>query len=244
MEIVIKPDLASLSEYAADHFVALADVAIETSGRFSIALSGGSTPRELYGLLASEFFREQVDWRGVNFFFSDERCVPPDSPESNYLMAAETLLRPLEISDSNIFRWRGEEKPEKAAADYEFEIKAFFRSDLPMFDLILLGMGGDGHTASLFPHSPALTDDESLAVSNWVEKLNSFRLTFTYRLINNAANVMFLIAGEDKAEVLRRVISGEEPVADLPSSGVNPKGGNLTWVVDAASASLLNVDEI
>ena len=244
MEIVIKPDLVALSEYAAELFVARAGADTENGGRFSVALSGGSTPKELYRLLASASVRERIDWARVYFFFSDERCVPPDSPESNYRMADETLLTPLEVPDSNIFRWHGEEKPEKAAADYEFEIKSFFRSDMPVFDLVLLGMGSDGHTASLFPHSPALHESESLAVSNWVEKLNSFRLTFTYRLINNAANVMFLVAGKDKAEVLARVLRGEGRVEELPSRGVQPEDGNLIWAVDASAASLLNTDEI
>jgi 6-phosphogluconolactonase len=244
LEIVVKENISELSRYAAEQFVGLANEYIKQSGRFSVALSGGSTPKGLYKLLAAEEFRNRIDWTGVYFFFSDERCVPPDSVDSNYRMASESLLTPLEISDANIFRWRSEETPEKAASSYEWELKSFFKSDLPEIDLILLGMGPDGHTASLFPHSPALHEFVRIAVSNRVEKLKADRLTFTYPLVNNAANVVFLVAGGDKAEVLDQVIRRAKPFDELPSGGVLPLHGNLTWAVDAAAASLLNKDQI
>ena len=244
MEIVVKENLPNLGRYAAERFVALASDNLDRGDRFSVALSGGSTPKALYRLLSSDDFRYRIDWNRIHFFFSDERCVPADSPESNYRLAAESLLNPLGVAEANVFRWRGEDDPEKAASKYEFEIKSFFRSDLPVFDLILLGMGADGHTASLFPYSPAIHETKRLAVSNWVEKLTADRLTFTYPLINNAANVMLLVAGYEKADALREVLAGSKSIDDLPARGVQPISGSLTWVVDAPAASLLNATEI
>jgi 6-phosphogluconolactonase len=241
LEIVIQKDLSSVSKYGAELFVSLASDAIKRNNRFSVALSGGSTPRELYRLLASTDFRDQVRWDNVYFFFGDERCVLPDSPESNYRMAFETILAPLAVPDSNVFRWNGEAEPWSAADEYETQLRSFFSSDRPTFDLILLGMGPDGHTASLFPNSAAIHETTRNTAANWVEKLDSFRLTLTFAAINNARNIVFLVVGSDKADVLRNVVQeNNKTVEELPSKGVRPVSGTLTWLIDKAAGGSLD----
>jgi 6-phosphogluconolactonase len=241
LEIVIQKDLTSVSKYGAELFVSLANDAIKRNNRFSVALSGGSTPRELYRLLASSDFRDQVRWDNVYFFFGDERCVPPDSPESNYRMALETMLAPLAISESNVFRWSGETEPQRAADEYETQLRNFFASDRPVFDFILLGMGPDGHTASLFPNSAAIHETTRNTAANWVEKLDSFRLTLTFAAINNARDIVFLVVGSDKADVLRNVVQeNNKTVEELPSKGVRPVSGTLTWLIDKAAGGSLD----
>jgi 6-phosphogluconolactonase len=238
--INIRSGLAELSREAADLFVGLAREATRDKGRFTVALSGGSTPQALYKLLSSSDLRERVDWSKTIFFFGDERCVPPDSPESNFRMAYETLLEPLGIDGANVFRWKAEEtSPEAAAEEYEAELARSFGTERPAFDLVLLGMGSDGHTASLFPHTVALNEQERNAVANWVPKLNAYRLTFTYPILNAAANVVFLVSGSDKAAVLRDVLYGPKRPDDLPSQGIQPQNGKLTWLIDDAAASFI-----
>ena len=156
-------------------------------------------------------------------------------------MAFETMLAPLQIPESNVFRWKGEAEPQRAADEYETQLKSFFASGLPTFDLILLGLGRDGHTASLFPYSPAIKVTNRIAAANWVEKLDSFRLTLTFGAINNAKSIVFLVVGGDKAAVLRDVIEGtNKPVEELPSKGVRPVSGTLTWLIDEAAAGYLD----
>lgn len=250
-KIKIFPDVESLNNFAAEKFVEIANDAIEKSGVFTVALAGGSTPKSLYQLLASEKFKDKIDWEKVYFFFGDERHVPPDDPNSNFRMAYENLFAPLKISDDHIYRWKSEwENAEWLAFDYEHWIWEFFEQHgnlvelgdgwkLPAFDLILLGMGADGHTASLFPCSAALNEEEIIAVANWVEKLETFRLTMTFPLINNAANIIFLVAGEEKAETLREVLEGACDAEKFPAQKVKPNGGNLLWLVDSHAARLL-----
>jgi 6-phosphogluconolactonase len=241
LQIVIQKDLSSVSKYGAELFFSLASDAIKRNNRFSVALSGGSTPRELYQLLASTDFRDRVRWDKVYFFFGDERCVPPDSPESNYRMAFEAMLAPLHIPESNVFRWKGETEPQRAADEYETQLKSFFAFDCPTFDVILLGMGPDGHTASLFPNSAAIHETTRNAAANWVEKLDSFRLTLTFRAINSASNIVFLVVGSDKADVLRNVVQeNNKTVEELPSKGVRPVSGTLTWLIDEAAGGTLD----
>ncbi len=239
-EKIIASDTAELNKLAAAKFVSIARDAIKKKGKFSVALAGGSTPKGLYRLLATDKFRTLVDWTKVFFFFGDERNVLPDDEESNFRTANENLLKPLEISPENIFRWRTElENAEEIAEDYGEKIKNFFNlseNQFPRFDLILLGMGEDGHTASLFPHTEALNEIEKISVANPVEKLGATRLTLTYPSINNAANVMFLIAGEKKAEVLREVLEGEIEPEKLPSQMVTPRNGNLFLLLDKHAA--------
>jgi 6-phosphogluconolactonase len=222
---------------AAEKFCSLGSSAITAHGKFSIALSGGSTPRGLHQELVTHF-ASRLDWSKVFFFWGDERHVPPDSPESNYRMANETLLSRLPIPPENIFRVPSElPDARQAAAKYEQTLQQFFRPEpdsFPIFDFILLGMGPDGHTASLFPGTAALQERDQLVVGNWVEKLNTFRITFTYPVLNNAACAMFLVNGDEKAEMVRRAL--KDPAANLPCQKVRPEDGELLWYLDKGAA--------
>jgi 6-phosphogluconolactonase len=237
-------NIEELNNFAAEKFVEIANEAIEKQGQFAVALAGGSTPKSLYKLLASDEFRNKIDWSRTFFFFGDERNVLPDDAESNFRMANENMFAPLKINHQNIFRWQTElENAEIIAENYENSIKEFFKlakNDLPKFDLILLGMGADGHTASLFPYTEALYNTEKIAVANRVEKLNTTRLTLTLPTINNAANIIFLVAGEDKAEALREVLEGESAPEKYPSQNIKPTNGELFWLIDKNVAKSLN----
>lgn len=242
-EIVVAKDKAELTQIAAERFVNIAETAIVKTGRFAVALSGGSTPRTLYSLLSSAF-QVAIDWNKVFFFFGDERNVPPDDEESNFRMANETLFKPLSISDSNIFRWQTELNDVNITIDsYKQALTGFFNLNagkFPIFDLILLGMGPDGHTASLFPDTDALDETEDMICKNWVEKLKIWRFTFKFSTINRAKNIMFLAAGAEKAEILKQVLEGPKNCRLLPSQCVDPQNGDLVWLVDSAAASLLH----
>ena len=235
-EIRILKTAAELFEAAAAEFVALAAQAVRASGRFTVALSGGSTPKTLYSLLAA---RPDIPWDNICFFWSDERHVPPDHPESNYRMANEALLSKVPVRPENIFRIHAEEKDAAAAAlQYEQALKDFFHlspGKFPCFDLIFLGVGSDGHTASLFPGTSALDEKQRLVVSNWVPKFNTDRITFTFPVLNAAACVTFLLTGADKASTLHEVL--ENSSADLPAQKVRPANGQLIWLVDEPAAS-------
>jgi 6-phosphogluconolactonase len=239
-QILIKQDLDELSSAAVDQFAQIANRSIIAHGSFSVALAGGSTPGHLYSLLASDNHRLKLDWSRVDFFIGDERHVPPDSDQSNFRMAKETLLDPLGISPKRIHRWQSElADANEAAVAYEAELKAYLGSSGRPLDLILLGLGEDAHTASLFPNTAALREIEKLAVANWVEKLNAHRLTITFSTINDASNVIFLVAGRYKSEAVQMVLEGEFRPEDLPAQFVNPEGGDLYWMLDGAAASLL-----
>jgi 6-phosphogluconolactonase len=222
---------------AAEKFCTLGLIAIEAQGKFTVALSGGSTPRGLHQELVTHF-ASRLDWSKVFFFWGDERHVAPDSSDSNYRMANETLLSKLSIPPGNIFRIPSElPDARQAAAKYEQTLQQFFRPEpdsFPRFDFILLGMGPDGHTASLFPGTAALQEKDHLVVGNWVEKLNTFRITFTYPMLNNAACVMFLVNGDEKAEMVRRAL--KDPTANLPCQRVRPEDGELLWYLDKGAA--------
>src|SRR5216110_2710115 len=224
---------------AAAEFESVASQAIQRSGRFTIALSGGSTPRNLYGLLAT---MRSIGWDRVCFFWGDKRHVPPDHPESNYRMAHEALLAKVPVRPENVFRIPAEEPDAAtAAARYEQQTRDFFAlapGRFPRFDLILLGLGPDGHTASLFPNTAALNETKLLVVANWVEKFKANRITFTYPVLNNAACVIFLVSGADKADMVRTVL--EDGRADLPSQRVHPVNGRLLWLLDKGAASKLS----
>jgi len=227
-----------LFQAAAAEFISLASTAIRDHEKFSVALSGGSTPKSLYSVLA----KATLSWEKIFFFWSDERHVPPDHPESNYRMAKEALLSIVPVPPENIFRVRAEEKDANVVArDYEEALRSFFRlrpGEFPRFDLILLGLGPDGHTASLFPNTPALNETKRLVVANWVEKFKTNRITFTYPVLNYAACVIFLVSGGDKSEIVREVL--ENPGADLPSQKVHPANGRLLWLLDKDAASKLS----
>lgn len=236
-------NITELNDFAAAKFIEIGNPAIKNSGRFTVALAGGSTPKALYRLLTTKEYSSRIDWRKVFFFFGDERNVAPDDEESNFRMANENLLHPLQIPAENIFRWQTElGDAEKTADTYQETVVKFFdlaNGKLPRFDLILLGMGDDGHTASLFPFSNALNETEKIAVSNRVEKLDTIRLTLTFPAINNAANVIFLIGGAAKAGALKEVLEGAPQPEKFPSQNVEPTNGNVFWLVDAPAAQFL-----
>jgi 6-phosphogluconolactonase len=238
-EIRILKTAAELFEAAAAEFAAQASQAVRANGRFAVALSGGSTPKTLYSLLAT---KPDIPWDKVCFFWGDERHVPPDHTESNYRMANEALLSKVPVRPENIFRIHAEEKDAGAAAlQYEQTLKDFFHlspGEFPRFDLILLGVGPDGHTASLFPGTAALNETQRLVVANWVPKFKTDRITFTLPVLNAAACVMFLLSGADKASTLHEVL--ENSSADLPSQNVRPANGKLIWLVDGPAASALS----
>jgi 6-phosphogluconolactonase len=223
----------------AEKLIETGNEAIKQHGRFTLALAGGTTPKSLYQLLASDQFRDQIDWTKVHFFFGDERNVLPDSDESNFKMANDSLFVPLEINESQVFRWKTEyELPKKIAEDYNETLINFF-GETPKFDLILLGMGTDGHTASLFPNTEALLITDDFAHENWVENLKTWRFTFTYPTINNAKKVFFIVSGNEKSEMLRIVLSGDRQPNLYPSQGVNPQNGTVSWMIDQNVAKLL-----
>ena len=227
-----------LSAQASEFFVETANKAINRNGRFTVALSGGSTPRLLHQKLVSA----PLDWKKIFFFFGDERNVPADHPESNFRMAFETLFHPLNIEHANIYRWQTEiGNPLEVAINYAFRTATFF-VDFPRFDLILLGLGTDGHTASLFPQTEALKETSDIAVANWVDKLGEDRFTLTFPVINNAANIAFLVSGKEKAATLKDVMEGEFNPKHLPAQSVSPANGTLNWFADKAAASLLHND--
>ena len=245
-EIVVLPDLNAVAREAADRVAEVARRAIAAQGRFIIALSGGSTPRALFALLASDAYRGRVEWDQTIVFWSDERCVPPDHPDSNFRLANETLLSKVPIPAGNVHRLRGETNPEQAALEYEQAIRREIGAPpsagsegVPSFDLILLGMGPDGHTASLFPGSPALHARVRLVVASSVPKSSAKRLTFTPLLVNAAAHVLFMVAGADKADVLRAVLEGALKPDVLPAQIAKPVSGQLTWLVDRAAGARL-----
>jgi 6-phosphogluconolactonase len=240
-EIRIVKTAADLFEVAATEFANLAAEAVRARGRFCVALSGGSTPRSLYSLLASGAI-PSIPWDKIFFFWSDERHVPPDHPDSNYRMAREAMLSKVSVPAEHIFRIPGEEKDAAAAAlAYEETLRKVFAlraGEFPRFDLILLGLGTEGHTASLFPGSPALDETKRLVVANWVQKLNTDRITFTFPLLNHAAYVMFLVSGADKAEILEQIL--ETPGEELPAQRVHPDNGKLFWLEDHDAAAKLS----
>jgi 6-phosphogluconolactonase len=232
-----------LFQAAADEVIRCATSAVAERGRFTIALSGGSTPRNLYTLIAANA-SSSLPWDRMFFFWGDERHVPPDDPESNYRMAKETLLSKVAIPPANIFRIPAENPDAAAAAEaYEETLRTFFGvapGEFPRFDLILLGIGPDGHTASLFPDTLALQEKSRLVVANWVEKLETSRITLTLPVLNAARCVAFLVSGTDKAAALHEVLEGNAAAEKYPSKLVRPASGKLIWFVDRAAASELS----
>lgn len=234
-ELQVYTDSAALARAAAEHFVGLAERSISLNKRFSVALSGGNTPRSMYRLLATPEFSNRVEWKHVHLFWGDERCVPPDHHESNYAMAWESFIDHVPISMDNIHRTLGEVDPIVAAESYEQELKDHFKSKTPRFDLVLLGVGEDGHTASLFPGSAAAQEATRLAVAVQHPITNAWRVTLTFLSINCAANVTFMVSGSSKAQILRVVRSGVDAVELFPASGVNPADGALHWLCDRSA---------
>lgn len=246
-ELRILEDGEELAREAADFVVWLGEQVIASRKRFRLALSGGSTPKALYGLLAGPALAKRLDWSCVFFFFGDERCVPPDHADSNFRMANETLLKPLKVAQDHIFRMQGEDEPEQAARRYEDGLRKQFGTAAPAwpsFDLILLGLGDDGHTASLFPGTQALNEQQRLVVQNRAPQGTKQRLTFTAPLINHAQAVVFLVSGAGKAPAVRAVL--EDRAADprkFPAKLVQPENGRLIWFLDHAAAAELTIEQ-
>lgn len=236
--IEVAEDADALSHRVAEQFVALTTNAIDARGRCFVALSGGSTPRAIYRLLGAPAFRGRVRWAGIHFFWGDERHVPPDHPDSNYRMAVETMLSHVPVPPANIHRIRAElPDADRAAREYEAEIRAWVGGEgIPRFDLVHLGVGTDGHTASLFPGSAALRETERLCVANWVEKLGAFRITLTLPVLNAARTVVFVAAGKEKAPIVQRILHEPVPSPPLPAQLVRPTDGELWWMLDRAAA--------
>jgi 6-phosphogluconolactonase len=237
--VAVLPDLATLSQEAAGRIAEQAREAVASRGRFTVALSGGSTPEGTYRLLAQEPYRSQVPWDGVHLFWSDERCVPPDDAGSNYGLAHQAFIEKVPLPPENVHRIRGELPPQAAAVATRRDMEDFFCGPVPRFDLVLLGLGNDGHTASLFPGSDALepTHNMAVAVEAQYEGRPAQRVTLTLPAINAARQVLFLVSGEDKAEVVARVLYGGE--GSLPAEKVRPTAGELVWLLDEAAASQL-----
>jgi 6-phosphogluconolactonase len=239
-ELKIVPDVTTLNAAAAGEFRRCAETAIAARGQFCVALSGGNTPRSVYSLLADDR-KNTLPWDKVYIFFGDERSVPPDHPDSNYRMARESLLSKVPIPAQNVHRVPAELEPHAAADQYDRDLRAFFRLETnarPVFDLILLGIGDEGHTASLFPETTALAEQSRLVVANWVEKFHTYRITFTYPTLNNAREVLFLVSGQGKAQILRDIF---DPAKDgaYPAQAVQPANGKLLWIADRDAAGLL-----
>ena len=239
-DIRICEDAAALAQQTTDIFVRLAQESVAARGRFTVALAGGSTPKAAYAMLASAAYRDQLPWQQTHFFWGDERHVPPEHEDSNYRMAYEAMLSKVAIPADHIYRMVAEKEAQQAADEYEATLRTAFQlsgDTLPRFDLVLLGMGPDGHTASLFPGTAVLNEKSRWVAANWVEKLNTWRITFTFPVINHAAEVLFLVAGEEKAEVLKDVFEGEP--GKYPCQNVQPVNGRLLWIVDKVVAKLL-----
>jgi 6-phosphogluconolactonase len=233
-------DAAQVANAAAELFVATASKAIRERGVFRVALSGGSTPRKTYELLGGKDFSGRVDWDQVHIFWGDERFVPSDHPDSNYRMTAEAMLSHVPVPPSQVHRFETErESAEAAATAYEETIRKEFGNSLPQFDLIYLGLGTNGHTASLFPGSPALKEQSRLVIADFVAEVKSWRLSMSAPLINRGRVVAFLVAGAEKATVLHDVLLGPREPDHLPAQLIAPPG-ELQWLVDEAAAALVS----
>ena len=241
MHVAIYPDSNTLSHEAAQYIVRLTSEAIADHGHFTIALSGGSTPKALYALLGNEPYRSQIDWALVEIFWSDERCVPPDSSDSNYHLAQEVFLSKVPIAANQIHRMPADKVDRDAASqEYTQEMQRVFGTDgIPSFDLLQLGMGPEGHTASLFPHQASLHEQQRLVMPVDVPKPPPPRLTFTPPLLNAARHVLFLVTGSEKADAIQAVLEGSYQPEEYPAQIIRPPHGEVTWMLDTAAAGKL-----
>ncbi len=240
----VEPDAAALARRAAQYFVEMVSEAAEAQGRAHIAISGGSTPKAAFQMLADPHqpWRARMPWQALDLYWVDERSAPPDDAESNFRMTREALLDHVPLHPCQIHRIEGELEPAAAAARYESELRSSFHledSQIPRFDLVALGLGEDGHTASLFPHTEAIHEVSLLVTANHVPQRKTWRVTLTWPVINHARSVFFLVAGAEKAAVLREVLTGERDPERLPSQLIWPSSGILTLILDQAAASLL-----
>ena len=243
-EVVVLPDAGAITRRAAEEFLKSANEAVARKGSFTVALAGGATPRALYALLSDEpAYRSKMPWNKLHFFFGDERHVPPDSPDSNFRMANEALFSKGLVKPEQITRIKGEyPDTEKAALEYEQALRAYFKlqdGGYPSFDLVLLGMGDEGHTLSLFPGTGALHASNRIVVRNWVGKFFTERITLTAPAANQANRVIFLVTRADKAPALKAVLEGPYEPEQLPAQLIQPVNGTLLWLVDQAAGSML-----
>ena len=239
--IHIYNDLETLSQAAAELFTIQSRQASLICGRFSVALSGGETPRRTYELLGASPYRERIHWDEVHVFWSDERCVPEDDPRNNARMARKTLLDRVPIPIENIHPIRCDQSPKEAASMYERELKEFFSTSNPNFHLVMLGLGENGHIASLFPHTAVLNEQEKWVSEVYIEDLGMDRITFTAPFINQASQVVFLVSGADKAQVLENVLEGPYRPSKLPAQLIRPLGTKPIWLVDKAASHKLTI---
>jgi 6-phosphogluconolactonase len=241
--LVICHEREEMSERAAAHVARYLAERAKVKGRVTMVLSGGTTPHTLYACLAAKPFRQQIPWRELHLFWGDERCVPPDDPASNYRMAEEWLISRVPIPLQNVHRMIAEERePHRAAEQYEAELRRFWRvppAEWPGFDLVLLGIGADGHTASLFPGSSALEETTRWVVAPYIDRLKSHRLTLTLPVFNHADQVCFLVAGREKAPIIKAVAAGQRGTAPLPPQLIQPHDGQVVFFLDAEAAGLL-----
>jgi 6-phosphogluconolactonase len=249
IEYSVTPDAEALAASAAEHFTRAAEEAADARGSARIAISGGSTPRAAFQLLGdpSQPWRVRMPWEKLHLYWVDERSVPPDNPESNYRMTREALLEKVPLRPEQVHRMEGELDPQVAASRYESMLRNSFRlegAESPRFDLVALGMGPDGHTASLFPHTAAIHELGRLVTANHVVQMDTWRITLTWPVINGAASVFFLIGGADKAGVLREVFTGPSDPERLPSQLIWPSSGILTLILDQAAAALLPATDV
>jgi 6-phosphogluconolactonase len=236
----IFPEVHALSHAAADVFRTIADEAVQERGRFAVALSGGSTPKELYMILGNKPYADRIDWERIHLFWADERCVPPEHGDSNFRLARELLISRVPIPGENIHRIRGEAGAEKAAAAYEQDLKAYFgNGDWPSFDLAILGTGEDGHTASLFPGFPQVQEQRRLAAPVFAGAEKRDRVTLTLPVLNHARRVLFLVAGPSKSRIVRSILRDGNPDG-LPAGLVQPAAGVCTWFLDEDAAASLS----
>lgn len=236
-DIAILPSKEEAVKFATEHFIECANKAISLHGYFAVALSGGSTPKAIYQALAREENRDRIDWGKVLLFWSDERCVPPDHPDSNYKMAMDDGLGSLDIPKEHIFRMKGELHPEESAKEYDLLLNEEVPNE--RFDLIMLGMGEDGHTASLFPKTHALHTTGRYVTANFVPQMDTWRLTFTYDCINSAENIAIYVLGEKKADIVDKVLNGEHNPDTYPIQNVGTEKRHALWIFDKGAASSL-----
>lgn len=229
-----------LNKAAAEFIISVAEKSIAARERFTISLSGGNSPEKLYSLLAESPFREQIDWSRTFIFWGDERCVSLDDEKNNAHRAKELLLDKIDIPESNIYRIPVNLSPEDAALKYEKEIFAFFKEEIPRFDIMLLGLGDNGHTASLFPETKVITEQAEGVRAIYVEEEKMFRVSMTAPLINRAHNILFLVTGEKKAEILAKVLYGSYLPEIYPAQLIKPVDGDLLWFIDEAAAYLID----
>jgi len=246
-ELILLPDPPAVARRATEAFVEHARRAIAERNTFTVALSGGSTPKAMFDLLASDEFRSKVDWPRVEIFFVDERCVPPTSNESNYRMTRERLLWKVPVQVQNVWRMRGEISPEPAAILYGRDLKNRFQKGAP--DLILLGMGDDGHTASLFPNTPALDETDHRCVPNhvpydYIPAGTNWRVTMSAPFINRSKHVMFMVTGASKSARVLEVLTGPRDVQRLPAQLIAPTDGRLSWLLDSAAGMALAISSL